>query len=367
MIRARRVHPAPCRPLHAALAAAARRRRGRRAAATGPQRRPGLPRPQAAVHAGAPLLDSMCRDRWRLQLRQARADRRPARPLRAGHLRARQDRLPGRARCCAPARTWSSPRASRSTPRRATRSFDYAAAFRDRLQVHGIDLQAHAERRAARALARRTTAAARLHPQQCLPDRAPPGRLLPPPARARGGRRRGSAGGAAFTTGGAGAFATACPARRRPTAPRWWRADRLRGFPEGRCTARRCRSAVTSTRTTSRAGAVPHRPLRRGPAAGDLRATNSWRLRLHEVETPELLEVQLVNAIAPYILNAAPSPLLMKSAAAATCTSSTSAQWKASSTRTTKTDKHPHTNMAKAALNMMTRTSAPISSATAST
>jgi NAD(P)-dependent dehydrogenase (short-subunit alcohol dehydrogenase family) len=27
--------------------------------------------------------------------------------------------------------------------------------------------------------------------------------------------------------------------------------------------------------------------------------------------------------------------------------------------RTTKTDKHPHTNMAKAALNMMTRTSAP--------
>ncbi|HEX4675428.1 MAG TPA: SDR family NAD(P)-dependent oxidoreductase, partial [Steroidobacteraceae bacterium] len=41
----------------------------------------------------------------------------------------------------------------------------------------------------------------------------------------------------------------------------------------------------------------------------DLREINSWRLRMHEVETPELLEVQLVNAIAPYILNARLKPL----------------------------------------------------------
>src|SRR5690606_16260396 len=34
----------------------------------------------------------------------------------------------------------------------------------------------------------------------------------------------------------------------------------------------------------------------------DLRTTNSWRLRLGEIQTPEMLEVQLVNAIAPFVL-----------------------------------------------------------------
>jgi len=90
----------------------------------------------------------------------------------------------------------------------------------------------------------------------------------------------------------------------------------------------------------------------------DLRAVNSWRLRLHEVETPELLEVQLVNAIAPYILNARLKPLMMKSGARDLHIVNVSAM-EGQFYRTTKTDKHPHTNMAKAALNMMTRTSAP--------
>lgn len=90
----------------------------------------------------------------------------------------------------------------------------------------------------------------------------------------------------------------------------------------------------------------------------DLRAMNSWRLRLHEVETPELLEVQLINAIAPYILNARLKPLMMKSGARDLHIVNVSAM-EGQFYRTTKTDKHPHTNMAKAALNMMTRTSAP--------
>jgi NAD(P)-dependent dehydrogenase (short-subunit alcohol dehydrogenase family) len=90
----------------------------------------------------------------------------------------------------------------------------------------------------------------------------------------------------------------------------------------------------------------------------DLRTVNSWRLRLHEVQTPELLEVQLVNAIAPYILNARLKPLLMKSGARDLHIVNVSAM-EGQFYRTTKTDKHPHTNMAKAALNMMTRTSAP--------
>ena len=90
----------------------------------------------------------------------------------------------------------------------------------------------------------------------------------------------------------------------------------------------------------------------------DLREVNSWRLRLHEVETPELLEVHLVNAIAPYILTARLKPLMLRTADRHKHVVNVSAM-EGQFYRTTKTDKHPHTNMAKAALNMMTRTSAP--------
>ena len=90
----------------------------------------------------------------------------------------------------------------------------------------------------------------------------------------------------------------------------------------------------------------------------DLREMNSWRLRMHEVETPELLEVQLVNAIAPYILNARLKPLMLRTPGAHKHIVNVSAI-EGQFYRATKTDKHAHTNMAKAALNMMTRTSAP--------
>jgi NAD(P)-dependent dehydrogenase (short-subunit alcohol dehydrogenase family) len=90
----------------------------------------------------------------------------------------------------------------------------------------------------------------------------------------------------------------------------------------------------------------------------DLRTMNSWRLRLDEVETPELLEVHLVNAIAPYVLNARLKPLLTRTPERHKHVVNVSAM-EGQFYRTTKTDKHPHTNMAKAALNMMTRTSAP--------
>ena len=89
----------------------------------------------------------------------------------------------------------------------------------------------------------------------------------------------------------------------------------------------------------------------------DLREVNSWRLRLHEVKTPELLEVHLVNALAPYILNARLKPLMLRSSGRHKHIVNVSAM-EGQFYRATKTDKHPHTNMAKAALNMMTRTSA---------
>jgi NAD(P)-dependent dehydrogenase (short-subunit alcohol dehydrogenase family) len=84
---------------------------------------------------------------------------------------------------------------------------------------------------------------------------------------------------------------------------------------------------------------------------------NSWRLPLGEVPTPELLEVHLVNAIAPFILVSRLRPLLAAGCPGDRHVVNVSAM-EAQFSRRKKTDKHPHTNMAKAALNMMTRTSA---------
>ena len=90
----------------------------------------------------------------------------------------------------------------------------------------------------------------------------------------------------------------------------------------------------------------------------DLRAVNSWRMTLADVPTPELLEVQLVNAIAPFILCSKLKPLMMRDRTDEKHVVNVSAM-EGKFSRPTKTDKHPHTNMAKASLNMMTLTSAP--------
>ncbi len=89
----------------------------------------------------------------------------------------------------------------------------------------------------------------------------------------------------------------------------------------------------------------------------DLRGRNSWRLLLHEVSTVELHEVQLVNAIAPYVLNGRLRALMNRVPTNDKHIVNVSAM-EGQFYRAFKTDKHPHTNMAKAALNMMTRTSA---------
>jgi NAD(P)-dependent dehydrogenase (short-subunit alcohol dehydrogenase family) len=89
----------------------------------------------------------------------------------------------------------------------------------------------------------------------------------------------------------------------------------------------------------------------------DLRGRNSWRLLLHEVSSIELLEVQLVNAVAPFIINARLKPLMMRTANRDKHIVNVSAV-EGQFYRNQKTTRHPHTNMAKAALNMMTRTSA---------
>ena len=89
----------------------------------------------------------------------------------------------------------------------------------------------------------------------------------------------------------------------------------------------------------------------------DLRTVNSWRLKLAEVPTVELLEVHLVNAVAPFVLNARLKPLMVKTTNRDKHIVNVSAM-EGIFYRAYKRDTHPHTNMAKAALNMMTRTSA---------
>ena len=89
----------------------------------------------------------------------------------------------------------------------------------------------------------------------------------------------------------------------------------------------------------------------------DLRAKNSWRLTLAEVSTVELLEVHLVNAVAPFILNGVLKSTMMRTDDRDKHIVNVSAM-EGQFYRRFKTDKHPHTNMAKASLNMMTRTSA---------
>jgi NAD(P)-dependent dehydrogenase (short-subunit alcohol dehydrogenase family) len=89
----------------------------------------------------------------------------------------------------------------------------------------------------------------------------------------------------------------------------------------------------------------------------DLRGRNSWRLVLAEVPTVELLEVQLVNAVAPFIFNARLKPLMLKTPERDKHIVNVSAV-EGQFYRNFKTTRHPHTNMAKAALNMMTRTAA---------
>ena len=89
----------------------------------------------------------------------------------------------------------------------------------------------------------------------------------------------------------------------------------------------------------------------------DLRETNSWRLRMGEIQTSEMLEIQLVNAVAPFVLCNKLTNLMKKDNTGKKHIVNVSAM-EGKFFRFKKGERHPHTNMAKAALNMMTHTSA---------
>jgi NAD(P)-dependent dehydrogenase (short-subunit alcohol dehydrogenase family) len=89
----------------------------------------------------------------------------------------------------------------------------------------------------------------------------------------------------------------------------------------------------------------------------DLRSQNSWRMLMADVSSVEMLEVQLINAVAPFMINARLKPLMMRTEERDKHIVNVSAM-EGQFYGHRKTTRHPHTNMAKAALNMMTRTAA---------
>ncbi|MFH8382494.1 SDR family oxidoreductase [Kitasatospora sp. NPDC018058] len=89
----------------------------------------------------------------------------------------------------------------------------------------------------------------------------------------------------------------------------------------------------------------------------DLAPANSWSATLGSLDPAEVLETQLVNALAPALLCDRLLPLLLASPLPARYIVNVTAVEGRFAVRN-KTSRHPHTNMAKAALNMLTRTSA---------
>ncbi len=88
----------------------------------------------------------------------------------------------------------------------------------------------------------------------------------------------------------------------------------------------------------------------------DLRPFNSWLMKDDEVSILEVLEVHVINAIAPFAINSRLKKLMSNSPE--NCKYIVNVSSKEGQFNSDKPWRHPHTNMAKASLNMMTRTCA---------
>ncbi len=87
----------------------------------------------------------------------------------------------------------------------------------------------------------------------------------------------------------------------------------------------------------------------------DLRSVNSWLLRDDQVSIIELLEVHVINAIAPFVINSRLKQMMIRTQGDRYIINVSSQEGRFNGD---KPWRHPHTNMAKAALNQMTRTCA---------
>lgn len=138
------------------------------------------------------------------------------------------------------------------------------------------------------------------------------------------------------------------------------------GGPAGSLTAAAESTALTPHALTALAltsgSASPERiaastAIDAGGLVPDLDSVNSWVQRVHEVDPVELLEVQLCNVTAPFVLVSRLRPAMAAATARRKYIVNVSAM-EGQFGRGYKGPGHPHTNMAKAALNMLTRTSA---------
>jgi NAD(P)-dependent dehydrogenase (short-subunit alcohol dehydrogenase family) len=94
-----------------------------------------------------------------------------------------------------------------------------------------------------------------------------------------------------------------------------------------------------------------------GGLVPDVNHVNSWVQNVQDVDPLEMLEVQLCNTTAPFLLISRLRASMVASPARRTHIVNVSAM-EGQFSRRYKGPGHPHTNMAKAALNMLTRTSA---------
>jgi NAD(P)-dependent dehydrogenase (short-subunit alcohol dehydrogenase family) len=239
-------------------------------------------------------------------------------------------------------------------PRDAVRRFARmpdSGEWLDRLRIVGTDLRdpgqvvALADSVAARGTAR--------HPhQQRRPDRAPVPRGL---RAARRGRVGAAAGRALPEVESLGRTRDAHPAMLAGGADGHW-APTPGVLVELALTA----GSAALERVGGNGGVIDA-----GGLVPDPDDANSWSRRVEEVDPVELLEVQLCNITAPFVLVSRLRSAMAASAARRTYVVNVSAM-EGQFARGYKGPGHPHTNMAKAALNMLTRTSARSSCATGS-
>jgi NAD(P)-dependent dehydrogenase (short-subunit alcohol dehydrogenase family) len=124
-----------------------------------------------------------------------------------------------------------------------------------------------------------------------------------------------------------------------------------------RLTAQSLTSLALTAGSAGRAQIAAGTAVDAGGLLPDLHDVNSWTQRVNEVDPVELLEVQLCNSTAPFLLISRLRAAMAASPARRTYVVNVSAM-EGQFSRGYKGPGHPHTNMAKAALNMLTRTSA---------
>ncbi|MBF6047622.1 SDR family NAD(P)-dependent oxidoreductase [Streptomyces sp. NRRL B-1677] len=223
----------------------------------------------------------------------------------------------------------------RDTVRRF-RAAEGSEAWLDRLTVIGIDLR---DPRQVLGLCERLRAEGR--PLDVLVNNAaqtirrPPGAYAPLIA----GESR------ALPAGPAGAEMWEAPGFRTPYA--------LEGTGHGAGASAALGLVLPAAARTAEAAEVDKAGL-----VPDRSAANSWSVRIGELDPAELLETQLVNALAPALLCDRLLPLLLASPHPRRYVVNVTAVEGRFAVRN-KSAGHPHTNMAKAALNMLTRTSGP--------